>query len=327
VHNRVQTLPAVADLVRSLAPDARVGMAHGQMAESELETTMHKFWRGELDILVCTAIVESGLDFPRANTLIVDQAQMFGLGQLYQLRGRVGRSDRQAYAVFVVNDVEHLHGQARERLRIILEMDYLGAGFQIAMEDLRLRGAGNILGEAQSGHMARVGLDLYLEMLEQAVSRLKGDDSVMNVETELNLGIAAHIPESYIEDARVRLKYYKMLSSAVDATGRENVVLEMRDRFGQLPQEVDSFIAALEFKACAHALDIARADVFPNRVRVTWAQGQRQVAPEAIVRLALSHASTARLVPPATLELSLDETAPAAERLRRATMVLGTLKG
>lgn len=135
---------------------------------------MHKFWHGELDVLVCTSIVESGLDFPRANTLVVDQAQMFGLGQLYQLRGRVGRSDRQAYAFFVVPDAERLTQQAEERLRIILDMDYLGAGFQVAMEDLRLRGAGNILGEVQSGHMSRVGLDLYLEMLEEAVGRLKG---------------------------------------------------------------------------------------------------------------------------------------------------------
>ena len=176
------------------------------MAEKELEDTMHKFWHGELDVLVCTAIVESGLDFPRANTLIVDQAQMFGLGQLYQLRGRVGRSDRQAYAVFVVSDVEHLPSLARERLRIILEMDYLGAGFQVAMEDLRLRGAGNILGEAQSGHMARVGLDLYLEMLEDAVARLKGEEELLRTETEINLGIPAHIPDSYIEDAHERLK-------------------------------------------------------------------------------------------------------------------------
>ena len=160
VYNRVQGLERVAEYVRKLVPTARVGMAHGQMSESELESNMHKFWHGELDVLVCTAIVESGLDFPRANALVVDQAQLFGLGQLYQLRGRVGRSDRQAYAFFVVPDTEHLSEVAEERLRIIMDMDYLGAGFQVAMEDLRLRGAGNILGEVQSGHMGRVGLDL-----------------------------------------------------------------------------------------------------------------------------------------------------------------------
>ena len=137
---------------------------------------MHAFWHGEIDILVCTSIVESGLDFPNANTLIVDQAQMFGLGQLYQLRGRVGRSERQAYAYFVVPNLDAIAEDAKKRLRVILDMDFLGAGFQIALEDLRLRGAGNILGEAQSGQIAKVGLDLFMEMLAEEVARLKGED-------------------------------------------------------------------------------------------------------------------------------------------------------
>ena len=167
VYNRVQGLERVVEYVKSLAPQARVGMAHGQMSEKGLEEAMHGFWHGELDILVTTAIIESGLDFPNANTLIVDQAQMFGLGQLYQLRGRVGRSERQAFAFFIVPSVEALPEQSRRRLRIILDMDYLGAGFKVALEDLRLRGAGNILGESQSGQIGRVGLDLFLEMLEE----------------------------------------------------------------------------------------------------------------------------------------------------------------
>ncbi|WP_446425503.1 transcription-repair coupling factor [Mailhella sp.] len=315
VHNRVQTLAQTCAMVKELVPDARVGMAHGQMVEKELEDTMHKFWHGELDVLVCTAIVESGLDFPRANTLIVDQAQMFGLGQLYQLRGRVGRSDRQAYAVFVVNDADHLPKLARERLRIILEMDYLGAGFQVAMEDLRLRGAGNILGEAQSGHMARVGLDLYLEMLEDAVSRLKGEEELLRTETEINLGIPAHIPDSYIEDAHERLKYYKMLSSATDAAARSAVEMELRDRFGPFPEALETFLAVLAFKARVNELGVARADLWPDRVRVTWAEGQKRVRPEAIVRLVLENRDRVRLQPPATLEAALDADIPVAARL------------
>ncbi len=326
VHNRVQSLPRAAEFVRSLAPGARIGMAHGQMGEKELETTMHRFWRGELDILVCTAIVESGLDFPRANTLIVDQAQMFGLGQLYQLRGRVGRSDRQAYAVFVVNDIDHLSEVARERLRVIVEADYLGAGFQVAMEDLRLRGAGNILGEAQSGHMARVGLDLYLEMLEEAVAKMKGEESRLHIETELNLGIPAHIPETYVEDPRERLKYYKMLSTAADGAARESVERELCDRFGRLPAEVDSFLAVLAFKSLANSLGIGRADVLRDRVRLTWAQGQDRVRPEAIVKLALSHPAEIRLVPPATLEIAAaGEGLSDAQRLRRVSTMLENL--
>ena len=326
VHNRVQTLPQTAAMVKELVPDARVGMAHGQMAEKELEDTMHKFWHGELDVLVCTAIVESGLDFPRANTLIVDQAQMFGLGQLYQLRGRVGRSDRQAYAVFVVSDVEHLPSLARERLRIILEMDYLGAGFQVAMEDLRLRGAGNILGEAQSGHMARVGLDLYLEMLEDAVAKLKGEEELLRTETEINLGIPAHIPDTYVEDAHERLKYYKMLSSAPDAVTRENVEMEIRDRFGPFPGPLENFLAVLAFKRRVNELGVARADILPDRIRVTWADGQKKVRPEDIVRLVLAHRDRIRLQPPATLELSLDGEESAARRIDEARTLLGSLQ-
>ena len=325
VHNRVQTLPQTAAMVKELVPDARVGMAHGQMAEKELEDTMHKFWHGELDVLVCTAIVESGLDFPRANTLIVDQAQMFGLGQLYQLRGRVGRSDRQAYAVFVVSDVEHLPALARERLRIILEMDYLGAGFQVAMEDLRLRGAGNILGEAQSGHMARVGLDLYLEMLEDAVAKLKGEEELLRTETEINLGIPAHIPDTYIEDPHERLKYYKMLSSSTDGASREAVEMEIRDRFGPFPEALETFLSVLAFKSRVNELGVARADLLPDRVRVTWADGQKKVQPEAIVQLVLHHRDRIRLQPPATLELALNGEASPAQRLDEARELLETL--
>ena len=327
VHNRVQTLAQTAAMVKELVPSARVGMAHGQMVEKELEDTMHKFWHGELDVLVCTAIVESGLDFPRANTLIVDQAQMFGLGQLYQLRGRVGRSDRQAYAVFVVNDAEHLPKLARERLRIILEMDYLGAGFQVAMEDLRLRGAGNILGEAQSGHMARVGLDLYLEMLEDAVAKLKGEEELLRTETEINLGIAAHIPDTYIDDAHERLKYYKMLSSAPDAAARSAVELELRDRFGAFPESLETFLAVLAFKSRVNELGVARADLWPDRVRVTWADGQKKGQPEAIVRIVMAHRDRVKLLPPASLDVALDTTLTPAARLDAVREMLASLKG
>ena len=304
VYNRVQGLERVAEYVRKLVPTARVGMAHGQMSESELESNMHKFWHGELDVLVCTAIVESGLDFPRANTLVVDQAQLFGLGQLYQLRGRVGRSDRQAYAFFVVPDTEHLSEVAEERLRIIMDMDYLGAGFQVAMEDLRLRGAGNILGEVQSGHMGRVGLDLYLEMLEEAVARLKGTPVTQDVETELNLGLPAHIPQSYIEDGRERLRCYKALTSATSGAAREEVALSMRDRFGSFPQELVNFIAVLDFKQFLSHLQVQRADIYLDHVRLVWGDGQTAVQPERILQLVASMKG-ARMLPPASLMLPL----------------------
>ncbi|MDD6181499.1 MAG: transcription-repair coupling factor [Desulfovibrionaceae bacterium] len=324
VCNRVRGLEGVADYVRTLVPGARVGMAHGQMAEGVLEKTMREFWHGGLDVLVCTSIVESGLDFPRANTLIVDQAQMFGLGQLYQLRGRVGRSDRQAYAVFIVPDEARLSRTAEERLRIILDMDYLGAGFQIAVEDLRLRGAGNILGESQSGHIGRIGLDMYLEMLEESVATLKGMPQAAT-ETEMNLALPAHIPETYISDGRERLRCYKALTSAVDGAAREDVALGMRDRFGPFPVELENFLAVLDFKQHLSSLQAVRADVHPDRVRCTWEETQTALSPEKLVAL-LRGTAAVRLLPPATLELPLDTSLSFAEGLAAVRAVLEGLR-
>lgn len=326
VYNRVQGLERVTEYVRSLAPGARVGMAHGQMAEAELEATMRKFWHGELDILVCTAIVESGLDFPRANTLVVDQAQMFGLGQLYQLRGRVGRSDRQAYAFFVVPDASRLTETAEERLRVILDMDYLGAGFQVAMEDLRLRGAGNILGEVQSGHMSRVGLDLYLEMLEEAVARFKGTPAALSTETELTLGLPAHLPATYIDDGRERLRCYKALTSAVGGAAREEVALGIRDRFGAFPEEFRNFLAVLDFKEFLTELQVQKADIHRNSARLIWAEGQTAVLPERIVALAAG-GSGVKLHPPAGLSVPVSEEVPFSEALGAVRALLEGLRG
>lgn len=307
VYNRVQGLERVAEYVKKLVPEARVGMAHGQMGETALESAMHKFWHGELDVLVCTSIIESGLDFPRANTLIVDQAQLFGLGQLYQLRGRVGRSDRQAFAVFVAPDPDRLPETARQRMRIILEMDYLGAGFQVAMEDLRLRGAGNILGESQTGHMNRLGLDLFLEMLEEAVAKMKGETIQVCRETELSLGIPAFIPETYMTDARERLRYYKRLSSAPDDESRRDAVFEIRDRFGPLPQELENFVAVLTFKGYLTTQGVQKADIFADRVKLAFAENAALDPAKLIAFVAAQQEKGrhVRLQPPAVLELPL----------------------
>ncbi len=305
VYNRVQGLERAAEYVKKLVPEARVGMAHGQMGEKALEENMRKFWHGEMDVLVCTAIVESGLDFPRANTLVVDQAQMFGLGQLYQLRGRVGRSDRQAFAVFVCNDVDRMPEVARKRLRVILDMDYLGAGVQVAMEDLRLRGAGNILGESQSGHMHRVGLDLFLEMLEEAVAKMRGQPLRETIETEINLGLNAHIPESYIGDSRERLRYYKALSSAPDASTQRDVEFELRDRFGIVPPELENFFSVLNFKRHLAAWGVSKADLREDKVRLTFDQRYAKLDPTQIVSWIQRAQGRAKLLPPGGIELKL----------------------
>lgn len=307
VHNRVQSLAGAEDYVRKLAPNARVGRAHGQMPERQLEETIHQFWHGELDILVCTAIIESGLDFPNANTMVVDQAHMFGLGQLYQLRGRVGRSDRQAYAYFVVPSLDTISDLARKRLQVILDMDYLGAGFQVAMEDLRLRGAGNILGEAQSGQIAKVGLDLYLEMLEEEVQRLKGEERHETIEPEINFVFPAHIPEKFILDPGERLRYYRALSAARSDDAMSEIAGEMRDRFGHIPPELDNFLAVLSLKRTLTSLQVVRADLFPGRAMLAFHQANQVVAPEQLLFWLQSRQSWAKLLPPNKLETRIGE--------------------
>ncbi len=307
VYNRVQGLERVVEYVKKLAPEARVGMAHGQMSEHALEESVRSFWQGETDVLVSTAIIESGLDFPRANTMIVDQAQLFGLGQLYQLRGRVGRSDRQAFAIFVTPDPDRLPDIARQRMRIILELDYLGAGFQIAMEDLRLRGAGNILGESQTGHMNRIGLDLFLEMLEEAVAKVKGGETSPHVETEMTIGVPAFIPESYMQDRQERLRYYKLLSSSADGQAQEEAEAEIRDRYGPFPAQLRNFSAVLAFKRVLPGYGVRKADIFADKVRLAFADNS-PIEPAALVAYVAAQKTGGRgvrLTPPAVLELPL----------------------
>jgi transcription-repair coupling factor (superfamily II helicase) len=306
VYNRVQGLEAVTEFVRGLAPEARVAMAHGQMAERLLEETMHQFWHGEVDILVCTSIIESGLDFPSANTLILDGAHLFGLGQLYQIRGRVGRSERQAYAYFVVPALDSLTDKARRRLQVIMDMDYLGAGFQVAMEDLRLRGAGNILGEAQSGHIGKVGLDLFLEMLDQEVHRLKGEPQRVETEPELTIGFTANIPERYIPEAKDRLSYYKALSLASSDEEIETIANEIKDRFGHLPPPFLIFLAVLKLKRTMAGLQVLKAELYPQRVVLTWSNGTA-VDPLCLVSWVEERKDNARLLPPSSLEIRLND--------------------
>jgi transcription-repair coupling factor (superfamily II helicase) len=325
VHNRVQGLDEVEQYVRSLAPQARVGQAHGQMSAARLEESMRQFWHGELDILVCTAIIESGLDFPRANTLIVDQAQLFGLGQLYQLRGRVGRSERQAFAYFVVHSLEALAETSRKRLEVILDMDYLGAGFTVAMEDLRLRGAGNILGESQSGMISRVGLELFLDMLENEVRRLKGEKPRDELQTEMNVTYPAHIPEEYIPETRDRLHYYKILSSAATDEDAAAIVMEIKDRFGHFPEELETFLAVLELKRLLGKLGAEKADLLPGKVVITLSEGVDHKVIDALVPWVMERQEGVRLLPPGRLELHFPDKTANYIHLRQAVTELSAL--
>src|SRR6266702_3607449 len=212
VHNRVQSLPSMVKFVRELVPDARVIMGHGQMKERELEATMVKFVTGQADVLVSTAIVESGLDIPASNTIIINRADRFGLAQLYQLRGRVGRERQQAYAYLLIPADGRLDETAQRRLRVIEEMTELGAGFRLAMRDLEIRGAGNLLGAAQHGHIAAVGFDLYTKLLAEAVRELRGEPSSEQVEPVISVDVEALLPESYVPEVNQRLALYQRLA-------------------------------------------------------------------------------------------------------------------
>jgi transcription-repair coupling factor (superfamily II helicase) len=233
VHNRIDSIWARAAMIQELAPEARIGVGHGQMGEAELEQTMLKFVRHEYDILVCTTIVENGLDIPLANTMIIENADRYGLSELYQLRGRVGRSNRRAYAYLLVQPDTELTEVARKRLAALKEFSDLGAGFKIAALDLELRGAGNLLGGEQHGHIETVGYDTYIRLLEETVQELKGEEVAPQIHAMLNLGLEIRIPSSYIADETQRLRAYKRIADIADEAGEKVLVSELTDRYGR----------------------------------------------------------------------------------------------
>ncbi|MFH0810546.1 MAG: transcription-repair coupling factor [Pseudomonadota bacterium] len=260
VHNRVQSIAAMTAHLRKLVPEAKVGMAHGQMGSRDLEEIMMRFLRREINVLVTSAIIESGLDIPSANTIIINRADRFGLAQIYQLRGRVGRSGEQAYAYLLIPGEGLISGEARRRLKVIMDFCELGSGFKVAMHDLELRGAGNILGQVQSGQINSVGYDMYLHLIEGAVRRLKGEEPQSEVEPELNLRLSAYLPESYVPDIDQRLLLYRRLSACRDAAGVESITEEMRDRYGEPPEEARNLLAVIDLKTVLRSLGVARCE-------------------------------------------------------------------
>jgi transcription-repair coupling factor (superfamily II helicase) len=254
VHNRVESIFQMAALLQRLLPTARIGVAHGQMGEKDLERAMLKFMRGEYDVLVATSLIENGLDIPRANTIMVNHADRFGLADLYQLRGRVGRSNRRAYAFLLIGSEDTLTPIARRRLAAMKEFSDLGAGFRLAALDLELRGAGNLLGAEQHGHLNAMGIDLYLKMLEQTVEELKGAPAKIEVRTSLNLGLDIKIPDAYIPDENQRLRMYKRISSAATPADRTDLEAELADRFGPIPASVSNLLDYALLKSAAERL-------------------------------------------------------------------------
>jgi transcription-repair coupling factor (superfamily II helicase) len=261
VHNRVRSIGAFADWLRRVVPEARVVVAHGQMPERSLERAMRSFLDGDADVLLATAIIENGLDIPNANTLLVNRADRFGLAQLYQLRGRVGRSERLAFAYFLVPPGEALSPTARARLAAIQEFCELGAGFRIAARDLEIRGAGNLLGAEQHGFMEAVGFETYCQLLEEAVAELEGRPATSRREVELRLGVDLQLPESYLPEASLRLSFYKRLAACDSEQGLAELLEEMADRYGPAPQQVDALARAQRLRMVARrvgATSVAR---------------------------------------------------------------------
>jgi transcription-repair coupling factor len=285
IHNRVETLHSMATFIQKLVPSLRVGVAHGQMNARNLERVMHDFLARRYDILVCTMIVESGLDIPTANTMIVNRADTFGLAELYQLRGRIGRSSERAYAYLVVPKGRVLTETAEKRLRVLEEYGDLGAGFQIALRDLEIRGAGNILGPEQHGFMLSVGFDLYCRLLDEAVHELKGEPLVEEADARLTTDIEAFLPEDYVTSEADRLALYKRLADAKDAAQVDGVEEEIRDRFGALPAPAVHLVVLRRLRALARAVRARTLTVRRTFVEIELGAPLTRAAVERLIRV------------------------------------------
>lgn len=283
VHNRIQDIMKIAGHVRRIVPDARVAVAHGRMPEKKLESIMMSFLNRDIDVFVSTAIIGSGLDIPTANTIIINMADRMGLADLYQLKGRVGRSNVRAFAYYLL-PAGHIREDAKMRLQAIQELSYMGAGFRLAMKDLEIRGAGNLLGTEQSGYIHAVGFDMYVEMLEKAVAELKGMEVREKVRPTISIGLDAFIPEGYISDAALRLSVYRAVASSKSDKDIDGIKAEMTDRFGVLPEVFENLLRVMRLSLAAEELLITDIRRVNGRVRVTFAEGARMSA-DRILRI------------------------------------------
>ena len=306
IHNRVQSIYGLMDELRTICPDARMRVAHGQMEEHELEAAMLAFFNHEIDVLVCTAIVESGMDVPRANTMFIDQAHMFGLSQLYQLRGRVGRSKARAYCYLLLPKDRKIEKDAQERLKIIQENSALGSGIRIAQYDLELRGAGNILGDDQSGHVNSVGYELYMDLLNEALSEARGENIPdRDLDPEINLRIPALIPDSYISDIRIRLSYYKALSEIKSQMDLDHIEAELTDQFGEIPEPVVNLMGLMLIRKQCKDLGVRDVSAGPKNISLIFTERTR-LKPEAAIRLAMRENKKYSITPDQRLNIRVN---------------------
>jgi transcription-repair coupling factor (superfamily II helicase) len=306
VHNNINTIEKTAGYLKTLVPEVRLDVAHGRMDERDLEKVMLRFVERDIDLLVCTTIIESGLDIPSANTIIINRADRFGLAQMYQLRGRVGRSEEQAYAYLFIPDESYLGRDAQKRLKVLMEHSDLGAGFQIAMSDLQIRGGGTILGASQSGHIAAVGYDMFLKLMEESISELKGEHHVPQLEPEINMALSAYVPETYISDIDQRLSVYRRLAKLEDATELSEFKKELIDRFGALPDEAGNLLLKIMLKMLAREAGVARLDIFENHLSLQFSEAHQE-NPGGIVAMISADEDRFRLTPAYTLTVRLSQ--------------------
>jgi len=305
IHNRVETIETIAALVHRLVPQARMVVGHGQMNEKEMERVMLDFIEHKYDVLVATTIIENGIDIPRANTIIINRADQYGLSQLYQLRGRVGRSNRRAYAYLLIPGEQELSPIAKRRLAAIREFSDLGAGFRIAALDLELRGAGNLLGGQQSGHMDALGFDLYTQMLERTVAELRGEAVEDETSVTINLGVAVTIPDEYISDMGQRLRTYKRVSSARDEEALSSIRNETQDRYGRLPESVEQLFDYARLRRLAEDLAVLSLDKTADGVALKFSEKAR-VSPEKLAAFINQRAGRV-FTPNGVLKLNLND--------------------
>jgi transcription-repair coupling factor (superfamily II helicase) len=325
LHNRVDSIWTRASMLQELAPNARIGVGHGQMGEAELEKTMLQFMRHEFDILVCTTIIENGLDIPLANTMVVENAERYGLSELYQLRGRVGRSNRRAYAYLLVPPDTELTEIARKRLAALKEFSDLGAGFKIAALDLELRGAGNLLGGEQHGHINSVGFDTYVRLLDETVRELKGEEVVPEIHSSLNLALDIRIPSDYISDENQRLRAYRQIANAADEAARERAGRELEDRYGKVPEAVRNLLQYSALKTMAEKIGVEAVDRRHSVLNVKFHKETR-VDPARLMGI-VSKTRGAQFTPAGVLMLPLDSLTGAGEILEFLSSRLEALVG
>ena len=293
VHNRIQDIDTVKHELQKIIPEARIDYAHGQMNEHELEEKMMRFFEGELDVLISTTIVENGLDIPNVNTIFIDEADRYGLADLHQLRGRVGRYKHQAYCYLLLPDHRYINPDAQKRVQALVEFSELGAGFQIAMRDLEIRGAGNILGPEQSGHIALVGYDMYCRLLEKAIRRIRNEVEAEPVQVEIDLALQAFVPDEYLSGEGAKLEVYRRVSTALTDEAILDLGRELEDRFGPIPREVERLLDVQRLRVLCAALGVEYVGKEDRSLILKGKESMKKLLEECPARVTILDARTA----------------------------------